>query len=80
MSLSHVERRFLYYTECALATVEGMPKSWSKSQRQRLMNIADGMVTCCRGFLGTGAVVWEEAKAMSIPRTIKRLSDNSNFA
>lgn len=82
MSLSYIEKRFLYYTECACATVDSMPKSWSKSQRQRLFNIADGMIVVCMGILGpnTPEESWDEARHMAIPRTLaalQRRPDNS---
>lgn len=71
--LSHIEKRFLYYTECALATVEGMPKSWSKYQRQRFIDISQGMVGAAMGILGTSAVLWTEAEEQKIPRTMARM-------
>lgn len=37
-----------YFTECALATVEGLPKRTSQSERKRLQEIADDMVRHCR--------------------------------
>lgn len=41
---------FAFYTECALATVEGLPKRTSNSDRRRFQVIADDMVRHCRLF------------------------------
>jgi hypothetical protein len=45
-----IECAFAYYTECALATVEGleMRKRTPKHELARARSIADGMVAQCR--------------------------------
>lgn len=45
-----LEQAFAYYTECQLATCEGLPKSTGKHARERLQNIANGMVAVCRAY------------------------------
>lgn len=44
-----IEAAFAYYTECALATAEGldMRKSSSASDKRRAWSIAKGMVAAC---------------------------------
>ncbi len=45
-----IEDALAYYTECALATAEGldMRKSSSASEKRRAWSIANGMVAACR--------------------------------
>ena len=45
-----IEEALAYYTECHLATLEGLPKRTSKYERERLTSIAQGMVQSCRDF------------------------------
>ena len=50
---SHLRDSFLYYTECQLATVEGLEgrKSTTKLELKRHRLIANGMVEVCRQML-----------------------------
>jgi hypothetical protein len=45
-----LEEAFAFYTECALATAEGleMRKTAAKHEKQRARGIADNMVDVCR--------------------------------
>ena len=43
-------KAFAYFTECALATVEGLPKQTSGRERRRLEDIAADMVRHCKLF------------------------------
>lgn len=47
----NLEEAFAYYTECALATVSGLPKRTGKHDRERHEAIASGMVEHARLFL-----------------------------
>jgi hypothetical protein len=52
-SMGTLEGRFLYYTECQLATLEGLKmkkKKTSKSELRRQQSIADGMLIVVKGF------------------------------
>ena len=46
--MTYLERKFIYYTECQLATLESLRarKSTSQSELKRQTAIADGMVGC----------------------------------
>lgn len=50
MRFATLDKAFAYYTECALATAEGLDtlKSASQHARRRAWNIANGMVAVCR--------------------------------
>lgn len=76
MSLAWLEKRFIYFTECQLATLERlrMRKSTSQSDLRRHSEIADGMVGACKHILSHGAVDLVEVKKMKAPRLVERLA------
>lgn len=60
-----VDGAFAYFTECALATVETLPKRTPTGRRGRLTNIASDMVDVCKQYkLGAHS---------GLPRLSKRL-------
>lgn len=62
-----VDAAFAYYTECALATVEMLPKRVSRTRRERLTNIANDMVGVCKQYkLGGNS---------GLPRLSKKLGE-----
>lgn len=72
-----LEKEFLYFTESNLATSERLQTLTrsSKSERQRQINICNGMLKVCRDFIGTSASKWTELQRLTLPRTVARLSD-----
>ena len=48
--MNYLEKKFIFYTECQLATLESLPKRTSKSERKRHQGIADGMMEVVSGI------------------------------
>lgn len=79
-ALTWLEREFLYYTECELATLEHLEsmKRASRSDVKRHRIIANGMLGTCAIIFGSPrmpetAAKWRLARELKCPRVFERL-------
>lgn len=77
MAFATIQQAFAYYTECALATAEGLDtrKSSSQSQRRRAWSIAEGMVAEYRAAHRAMDPSEQRDALRRLPRLIKRMED-----
>lgn len=58
-----------YSGECAAATIEGMPKSWSKSTRSRFVALAENALAAVQGrFMPRNPVLLDRAIPLAVSR------------
>lgn len=69
--LTYIEKKFLYYTECQLATLEGLRgiKRTPKCELKRQESIANGMVEVSRSILGDPPFA-HEVKSLGLLRLL----------
>jgi hypothetical protein len=77
--MTYIERKFIYYTECQLATLEQLTcrKSSSQSDIRRQKSIADGMLRCLIAIdnLDTDEM---RGELMAVPRVKEWLASESD--